>query len=109
MNRPTIIPANSDWILMRKDELKGIIFCHKLENGCIDATFIDYPEETEFRLKENLPAHYSIVKHKSGRFSLRHKVASIDKMKDFEGQLDIVKIGLTKAKEASEWIKENLK
>ncbi len=109
MNKPGIIPANSDWILMRIDELKGIIFYHKLENGSIDATFIGYPEELEFRIKEILPAHFAIVKHKSGRFSIRQKVASIDKMKDFDLQVDIVKSGLTKAKEVSEWIQGNLK
>lgn len=109
MKKPAVIPADSDWVLMRKDELKGIMFYHKLENGSIDATFINYPEETEFRIKEILPAHYTIVKHKSGRLSIRQKVASIDKMKEFESQLDIVKMGLAKLREVSEWIKENMK
>ena len=109
MNKPNIIPANSDWIQMRKDDLKGIVFYHKLENGFIDATFINCHEEIEFRIKEILPVNYTIVKHKSGRFSLRQKVASIDKMKDFEGQTDIINVGLTKARDVSDWIKANAK
>ena len=109
MKKPAIVPADSDWIQLRKDDLKNIVLFHKLGKGFIDATFINYPAETEFRIKEILPAHYMFVKHKSGRFSLRQKIGSIDKMLNFDKQLENVRVGLEKVKEVSEWIKANLK
>jgi hypothetical protein len=56
-----------------------------------------------------LPACYSIEKHKSGRFSLLQKISSIDRILDFDKQIEKVKIGLEKIKEVSQWIRENVK
>lgn len=60
-------------------------------------------------MKEILPAGYEIVKRKNGRFSLRQKIGSIDRMLDFNKQLENVKIGLAKMKDGSDWTKGNLK
>ena len=109
MNKPSIVPFGSDWIEMRHEELKGLIFYHKLGRGYIDATFCSFPEEIEFSIKTSLPENYTFEKHKSGRFSIRQKIASIDRTADFDSQVESVKVGMMKIHEVMTWIRFELK
>ena len=37
MKKPSIVPLESDWIRLRREDLKVIVFFHKLNKGFIDA------------------------------------------------------------------------
>lgn len=109
MNKPNIVPFGSDWIQLRLKELKGVIFYHKLSKGYIDATFCNFGIEIEYKIKNILPNEYLFVKHKSGRFTVRQKIDSIDRTLNFDDQLEVVKTGIEKIKAVSNWIIQNLK
>ena len=109
MKKPSIVPFGSDWIEMRHEELKGLIFYHKLGRGYIDATFCDFSEELEFFIKMNLPDNYAFEKHKSGRFSIRQIINPIDRTASFDSQVNNVEVGLKKIYEVMNWIRNEVK
>lgn len=108
MNEPDIVPFGSDWIEMRDDKLKGIIFYHKLEKGIIDATFCGFSERIGVFVRDNLSDGYYFEKHKSSRFSIRQFINPIDRTSDFEAQLEGVKAGMKKIDEVNNYIKTKL-
>ncbi len=105
MKKPIIVPLGSDWVEMRNEEQKGIIYYHKLNKGFVDATFCNFPSETIEKVKSTIPQEYVIEKHKSGRFSIRQKVDSICRTEEFDTQIEKVELGLRKIKEVSDLIK----
>ena len=109
MNKPSIVPLGSDSIEMRHEDLKGLIFYHKLAKGYIDATFCGFPKELAFSIEMSLPENYAFVKHKSERFSIRQKIASIDRTEGFDSQVEIVEVGMMKIYDVMIWIRNELK
>jgi len=106
MKKPGIVPANSDWPILYDDELKGIVFYHKLGHGNTDATFTGYPKEIEFKIKELLPEWAKFEKH-SKSFSIRVFSGKIDRTKDFNEQINHVDNGLKNLERIRNWIIEN--
>jgi len=108
MKKPGIVPQNSDWPMLYNNDLKNIIFYHKLGQGNTDATFVKFPPEVEFKIKEILPKEFQFVKHGKS-FSIRIHSGKIDRTKDFEKQKDNVKKGLENLDKIRKWIKDNIK
>jgi len=106
MKKPDIVPHGSDWIRLYDDRLKNIVFCHKLGQGNIDATFKNFPEEIEFKIKELLPEWAKFEKHGKS-FSIRVFSGKIDRTKDFKEQIDAVENGLKNLERIRNWIIEN--
>ena len=106
MKKPDIVPANSDWPMLYDDNLKGIIFRHKLAQGNIDATFKGLSIETEIRIKENLPEKAEFIKHNKS-FSIRYFSGKCDRTKDFETQKENVTKGLENMEKLRIWLNEN--
>lgn len=107
MKKPNIVPANSDWPMLYDDELKGIVFYHKLSQGNVDATFKGLPFEKEIKIKDNLPENTVYKKHRKS-FSIRYFSGECDRMKDFETQKENVNKGLENMEKLRKWIKSNL-
>ena len=105
MKKPGIVPHNSDWPMLYDDRLKGIVFYHKLGQGNVDATFKGFPDELEYKFKENLPDGAELVKHGKS-FSLRIFSGKIDRTKEFDGQIETVEIGLKNLEKLRDWIIE---
>lgn len=105
MKKPDIVPANSDWPMLFDDELKGIVFYHKLAQGNIDATFKGFSIETEIKIKNNLPENTEYKKHNKS-FSIRFFAGICDRNEDFETQIEIVNKGLENMERIRIWIKE---
>ena len=103
MKKPDIVPHGSDWIRLYDDRLKNIVFCHKLGQGNIDATFKNFPEEIEFKIKELLPEWAKFEKHGKS-FSIRVFSGKIDRTKDFKEQIDAVENGLKNLEQIRNWI-----
>lgn len=106
MKKPGIIPHFSDWPKLYDDRLKGIIFYHKLGQGNVDATFTSLNEEIEFNLRGYLPDGAELVKHNKS-ISVRIFSGKIDRTKEFESQIDLVKNGLDNIEKLRNWIVEN--
>ena len=106
MNKPGIVPHNSDWPEMRDPRLDGIIFYHKLSKGFVDATFCNYPISAEHQVQELVPARAKFVKHNK-RFSVRLSTDKVDRTKEFSTQLEGVRQGLKKVKTLQQWILNN--
>jgi len=106
MKKPDIVPANSDWPMLFDDELKGIVFYHKLAQGNIDATFKNFPIETEIKIKELLPTDSKFIKH-SKSFSIRYFSGKCDRSKDFESQKSTANKGLENMEKLRKWLIEN--
>lgn len=106
MKKPDIVPHNSDWPMLYDDRLKNIIFYHKLGQGNVDATFKDFSEEGEFKIKEILP-DWALFKRHSKSFSIRVFSGKIDRTKDFNKQVDKVENGLQNIEKLRNWIIEN--
>lgn len=106
MNEPRIIPHNSDWPKLSDDRLKNIVFIHKLRQGNTDATFSNFSEEIEFKIKELLPDWAELKKHNK-TFSIRVFSGVIDRTKAFDNQIDLVANGLQNIERIREWIIEN--
>jgi hypothetical protein len=106
MKKPGIVPQNSDWPMLFEDELKNIVFYHKLGQGNTDCTFKGFSEEIELRIKENLPEWARFEKH--GRsFSIRVFSGKIDRNKSFADQVELVERGLQNLTKMRNWIIEN--
>ena len=108
MKKPGIVPAESDWPMLYDDELKGIVFYHKLTQGNIDATFKGFSFETEKRIKENLPKDGTFIKHKRN-FSIRYYTEKCDRTKNFKTQKENVMKGLKKMDQLRICLRENKK
>jgi hypothetical protein len=106
MKKPDIVPQNSDWPMLYDDNLKGIVFYHKLGQGNTDATFKNFSNDTEFKIREILPEKYELVKH-SKSFSIRIFSGKIDRTMDFDNQKEIVNKGLENLEELRFWLNEN--
>jgi len=106
MKKPDIVPHNSDWPMLFDDNLKNIVFYHKLGQGNTDATFKGFPEEVEFKIKEILPDWAKFKKH-SKRFSIRVFSGKVDRTIDFDGQIDNIENGLQNLERIRNWIIEN--
>ena len=106
MKKPGIVPHNSDWPMLYDERLTGINFFHKLRKGNVDATFKNFPEEQEYKIKENLPDWAEFIKHNK-TFSIRISTHKIDRLKDFEDQKLKVKKSLRKIEQLRNWIIEN--
>ena len=109
MKRPNeIIPANSDWPMLYDENLKGITFYHKWQQGNVDATFNNFPIEVEVKIKELLPENAKFVKH-AKKFSIRYEVEKIDRFKDFELEKEKVEKALNVMNNLRKWLIENKK
>ena len=106
MKKPDIVPHNSDWPMLYEDRLENIVFYHKLGQGNTDATFRGFPEEVEFKIKEQIPEWAKFEKH-SKSFSIRVYSGNIDRTKDFTKQIDNVENGLKNLERIRNWIIEN--
>jgi len=106
MKKPDIVPQNSDWPMLYDDNLKGIVFYHKLGQGNTDATFKNFSNDTEFKIREILPEKYELVKH-SKSFSIRIFSGKIDRTMDFDNQKEIVNKGLENLEELRFWLNDN--
>ena len=85
MKKPNIVPQNSDWPMLYDDNLKGIVFYHKLGQGNTDGTFKIFSDKTKFKIIEILPKKYELVKH-SKSFSIRIFSGKIDRTMEFTAQ-----------------------
>jgi len=108
MKKPDIVPQNSDWPMLYDDNLQGVVFYHKLGQGNTDATFKNFSDETEFKIRAMLPEKYELVKH-SKSFSIRIFSEKIDRTKDFNAQKELVNRGLENLEELRFWLSENKK
>lgn len=106
MKEPDIVPQNSDWPMLFDDRLENIVFYHKLGQGNTDATFKGFPEEVEFKIKEQIPQWAKFEKH-SKSFSIRVFSGKIDRTKKFDIQVDNVENGLKNLERIRNWIIEN--
>ena len=106
MKEPDIVPHNSDWPMLFDDRLENIVFYHKLGQGNTDATFRGFPEEVEFKIKEQIPQWAKFEKH-SKSFSIRVFSGKIDRTKEFDIQVDNVENGLKNLERIRNWIIEN--
>ncbi len=106
MKKPDIVPHNSDWPMLYDARLKNIVFYHKLRQGNVDATFKDYPEEVEYKIRELLPDWAKLEKHRKS-FSIRVFSGIVDRTKDFHEQIDTVEKGLKNLERIRKWIIEN--
>ena len=106
MKKPSIVPQNSDWPMLYEDSLPNIVFYHKLAQGNVDATFKNYAEEIEFKVKEILPNWLNFEKHNKS-FSLRIQTEKIDRFSNFSDQIIEVKSGLEKLSRIRNWLLEN--
>uniref|UniRef100_UPI004048657C PD-(D/E)XK nuclease family protein n=1 Tax=Algoriphagus sp. TaxID=1872435 RepID=UPI004048657C len=106
MKKPGIIAHNSDWPMLFDARLKDIVFYHKLRQGNADATFKGVDEKIELKIKEILPKWAKIENH-SASFSIKVFSGSIDRTKDFNGQIENIKNGLQNIERIRDWIIEN--
>lgn len=106
MKKPDIVPHNSDWPMLYDDKLKNIVLYHKLGQGNTDATFKGFPDEVEFKIKENIPEWAKFKKH-SKSFSIRVYSGKVDRTKDFNTQINNVENGLKNLERIKNWIIEN--
>lgn len=106
MKKPTIVPYNSDWPMLYDDNLKGIIFYHKLAQGNTDATFVGLTEDIALKLKAILPKEFQFVKH-SKSFSIRIASEKIDRTKEFNEQINEVEVGLNNIEKMRLWLNNN--
>ena len=106
MKKPDIVPQNSDWPMLYDDNLKGIVFYHKLGQGNTDATFKNFSTETEYKIRELLPENSELIKH-SKSFSVRIFSGKIDRTKNFDNQKEIVNKGLENLEKLRLWLTEN--
>ena len=105
MKKPNIVPHNSDWPMLYDNDLKDIVFYHKLAQGNSDATFKSPTEYIELKIKESLPKDFKFIKH-SKSFSVRISSEKIDRTKDFNEQIEQVEIGMKNLEKIRDWIKE---
>ncbi len=106
MKKPDIVPYNSDWPMIYDDRLEGIVFYHKLRQGNVDATFKGFSKEVEYKIKKLLPKWAKFEKHNKS-FSIRVFSGKIDRMKEFNKQIDKVEKGLINIERIRNWIIEN--
>jgi hypothetical protein len=106
MKKPDIVPHNSDWPKLFDEQLKKIVFYHKLGQGNADATFNGFPDEVEFRIKEHIPEWAKYVQH-GKTFSIRVHSGVVDRTNDFNTQMDNVANGLKNLGRIRNWIIEN--
>jgi len=107
MKKPEIIPHNSDWPILFDNELKNVIFYHKLSQGNIDAAFKGYSESFEKEIKNVLIDEIKYIKHKND-FSLRLNCPKIDRTINFDKQIIKVEEGLASMEKLRSWILSNL-
>lgn len=105
MKKPGIVPFNSDWPMLFDSRLKGVSFLHKLRQGNVDATFYGAPEEMEYKVKQHLPTGSKLQKHNKS-FSIRYFTGKIDRVQDFDSQIEPVKKGLDHILKLRDWILE---
>ena len=105
MKKPSIVPHNSDWPMLYDNDLKDIVFYHKLAQGNSDATFKSPTEHIKLKIKKNLPKGFKFIKH-SKSFSVRISSEKIDRTKDFNEQMEQVEIGMKNLEKIRDWIKE---
>lgn len=102
MNKPGVVPYNSDWIQLFSERLKGVTFYHKLEKGFIDATIKETPN-----LKSELPNWIEIVKHKKS-ISFRVKCYELKRTISFDVQIEKVSDCFDKLIQLENWLYVNL-
>lgn len=103
MNKPDVVPYNSDWIQLLSERIKGVTFYHKLEKGFIDATIKENPD-----LKSKLPNWIEIVEHKKS-ISFRVKCCELNRTKSFSAQIEKVSDCFDKLIKLESWLHENIK
>lgn len=106
MKKPDIVPHNSDWPMLYSKHLKNIAFYHKLSQGNVDATFKDFSEDIEFKLKDRLP-DWAIFKKHGKSFSLRIFTGTVNRTEDFSKQIEPINNGLKNIEKLRNWIKAN--
>ena len=103
MNKPDVVPYNSDWVQLLSERIKGYTFYHKLEKGFIDATIKENPD-----LKSKLPNWIEIVEHKKS-ISFRVKCCELNRTKSFSAQIKKVSDCFDKLIKLESWLHENMK
>ena len=103
MNKPDVVPYNSDWIQLLSERIKGVTFYHKLEKGFIDASIKENPD-----LKSKLPNWIEIVEHKKS-ISFRVKCCELNRTKSFSAQIVKVSDCFDKLIKLESWLHENIK
>ena len=103
MNKPDVVPYNSDWIQLLSERIRGVTFYHKLEKGFIDATIKENPD-----LKSKLPNWIEIVEHKKS-ISFRVKCCELNRTKSFSAQIEKVSDCFDKLIKLESWLHENIK
>ena len=103
MNKPDVVPYNSDWVQLLSERIKGYTFYHKLEKGFIDATIKENPD-----LKSKLPNWIEIVEHKKS-ISFRVKCCELNRTKSFSAQIKKVSDCFDKLIKLESWLHENIK
>jgi len=106
MKKPDIVPYKSDWPVMYDDNLKNIVFYHKLAQGFSDATFSNFSEEVEEKLKQNLP-NWATYKRHNRSFSIIVFSGKVDRTKNFNEQIANIEAGLNNIRRLRDWIFEN--
>jgi hypothetical protein len=94
MKKPEIVPHNSDWPMLYDENLKGIVFYHKLGQGNSDVTFNNSNKEIEVKLNKIVPEFAKLIYHKKS-FSIRVFSGKVDRTKDFETQIENINSGLS--------------
>lgn len=105
MDEPKVVPYNSDWISIRTNKLKKIVFYHKLSNGCIDAHITRFDSGEVQPLMDKLPNWIDFKEHKKS-FSLSIKVPVISRLKPFESQETLIEKSLINLIELIKFIRE---
>lgn len=106
MKKPRIVPHGSDWPLFNVEKLENIVFCHKLQQGNVDATFKGFSEKIESEIQKHLP-DWAVLKKHNKYFSIRVSSEQVDRTKDFNSQIEQVEIGLKNIERIKNWIFEN--
>ncbi len=88
------------------ENLKNIVFYHKLGQGNTDATFKGFSEEVEFKIKEILPDWAKFEKHNKS-FSIRVFSGKVDRTKEFSEQISKIENGLQNLEKMRNWIIKN--
>lgn len=106
MKKPGNKPFNSDWPEFRPSALnKNIVIVHKLERGDVDLQISGAANKLEIIKSLIDESKFAVVK--AGKSAaIRLKVDRINRLADFESQVESVSIGLTAAMELLEIARE---
>ena len=109
MKKPGIVPKNSDWPMLFDNNLKGITFYHKLAHGNTDATFRGFGNNLKAKIRSIMPKGAVMIEHNKS-FSVRIISPKIDRMQNFNKQIEKIKEGLYNLELLRKWgIKSQIK